>query len=143
MYVDRNIIVDCHKTTGSWINFLLVTCRVQKYSRGRLSRLSCRSTRVQRGQVPSITPSTPSTILSVIPRYSQPYDSTRADGGTARYLLDFFHDKIARERRRVGGTGGTYRYLSIPSERLVIRERNVWYPPFRLRTLSHPEETEE
>lgn len=33
--------------------------------------------------------------------------------------------------------GETDRYFGIPSERLVIRERNAWYPPSRLRTLRY------
>lgn len=51
-------------------------------------------------------------------------------------MPDFFHE-VVKSGGGGEGTGGTYRYLSIPSERLVIRERNVWYPPFRLRTLRY------
>lgn len=49
--------------------------------------------------------------------------ATRADGGTARFFLRrlFF---LRRHRGRAEGRG-IDRYLSIPSERLVMRERNV------------------
>lgn len=151
----KRVIVDCHRTTDSRISF--PRARLARASEIQRARAQVTTSKVEegpRGRVPvfSITPSCPSTILSVIPRAipsrailrtarARTHTHTPHDQTEVRSSADFFHRGPAGRGDGTGGRGGsereetrgTDRYLSIPSERLVTRERYVWYPSARLR----------
>lgn len=118
MYADRNIIVDCHKTIDGRINFLRGSSRLEiRLGAVKPPRLGQQGSKGPSPRISSITPSCPSTILSVIPRYSQPCDSTyytsRWRNGTILRGL-FFHVKTPTRVR--GGRCGKDRSLLEYSE---------------------------